>query len=103
MNITQSRYNLLLTALVLQVIPIIAIGMYIGFWLAGVQSPKVLTTGILVGTSIVALVHYWQTIRLLDNMKLSSDENSVNRLEQILANTKLALLLNAVGAFFLII
>lgn len=103
MNITQSRYNLLLTALVLQVIPIIAIGLYIGFWLADVQSPKILTTGILVGTALVALVHYWQTVRLLDNMKLSSDENSVNRLEQILANTKLALLLNAVGAFFLII
>lgn len=98
-----NQFNLTYLALVLQAIPIVLIGLHAGFWLSGTTIPNLTTTGLLAASAVVALAYMRETIRVLDRMKLRNDEQNVQRLEIILANTKLALLLNLVGALFLII
>lgn len=98
-----SRFNLRYLAIALQIIPIVVIGLHTGFWIAGKSMHGLTTAGLLLAGSLLSIVYMRETIRVLNTIKLSNDEQAVYRLEVILANTKLALLLNLVGALFLLI
>lgn len=103
MMVQQSRFNLKRLAIALQIIPIVVMGFHAISWLADVSVPNINTAALLLASAIVSVVYMRETIRVLNSIKLDGSEQAIHRVQIILANTKLALLLNLVGFLFLLI
>lgn len=109
----EGKFNFLQLAFVIQGIPVVAVGINAGMWLAGITMPNQITTGLLVATALFAFLLQRQTKKLLLSIKVDRETQSEDRLiriarnteilELIMAHTKLALLLNVVGFGILLI
>lgn len=112
-NHEKAKFNLLHLAFILQGIPVVAVGICAGMWLADMTMPNQITTGLLVATAAFAFCLQRQTKKLIISIKadretatddrLSRIARNIEILELITAHTKLALLLNVVGFGILLI